>query len=177
MFVEQRGKLGIAFLRADEDDFGDSLPAASAMAQERLKEPVLHKQRDDAEQREDHHDAAAEHGQTEEVHGGHDRQRADGAALDENPHGVAKLLAVGAAVKAVDVEKKRIQREHDQVQPLVIAKRRDHSELNRVPEEVVRKRERKGELLAQRVGKPEDDGNQQPVSDLADLNDEFSSSI
>jgi hypothetical protein len=49
--------------------------------------------------------------------------------------------------------------------------------LNRVPEDVVRKRERKGELLAQRVGEPEDDGNQQPVNDLADLNDEFSSSI
>ena len=43
-----------------------------------------------------------------------------------------------------------------------------------VPEEAVLKGKCVGELLAQRVRKPEDDGDQQPIAELVDLDNELS---
>src|ERR1017187_7834547 len=176
MFLQQFGKFGVPLFRSHEDDFRQVLPPEGAIPHEHLKESILGEKRDDAEQREERDDPATEHGQLEEVHRGHDRQGADGAAFEENPDGVTAAQGVGAAVEAVEIEQKRVERQEDQRQAIVIAKRGDHYELGGVAVEGEGERKQIGELLAQRVGEPKDDGDQQRIADLVDLNNKFSSS-
>src|ERR1039458_1026454 len=103
MFLQQFGKLGVSVFRSYEDDFRQVLPPEGAISHVPLKDPILGEKRDDAEHREDDDDTTTEHGQLEEEHCRHDRQGADGAALEENPDGVAPAQSVGAAVEAVEI--------------------------------------------------------------------------
>jgi len=75
------GELGIPLFRPYEDDFGEVLAAPGAVMHVALEKPVLGKQRHRAEKREEDHDHPAQHRQLEEIHRGHNGQRANGAAL------------------------------------------------------------------------------------------------
>ena len=127
MFLQQFGKLSVSLFRSHEDDFRQVLPPEGAISHVPLKDSILGEKRNDAEQREDDDDTAAEHGQLEEEHCRHDRQGADGTAFEENPDGVAPAQGVGTAVEAIEIEQKRVERQDDQIQPFVVAKRGDHA--------------------------------------------------